>query len=697
MAELLFEIFSEEIPARMQRAAAEELKQRVEAKLLALAIPFAQSASYVTPRRLVLVMEDIPPVLPDVVIEKKGPRVGAAPAAIEGFSTSAGVKVDALEIRSTDKGDFYFSNVHQKGQATAGSLVTVLKEVMAEFSWPKSMRWGSYNLRWVRPLQNILCLFDGKILPLTYGHIQANRTSYGHRFLAAEPFEVHYFADYQKNLRERYVILDREERKSIIEKELTKLASARGYSVKADAGLLEEVAGLVEWPQVLIGLIESRFMEVPKEVLSTAMRSHQKYFSLLEQDGRLAPYFALVSNMKSTDAGATIITGNERVLRARLSDAKFFWDQDRKKTLASRVAGLANIVFHTKLGTIADKAERIELLAKFIAVWIPHANLKLVGRASLLCKTDLLSDMVMEFPELQGMMGTYYAAHDGEDKEVVAAMGDHYRPMGPQDSCPTAPVSIAVALADKIDTLAGLFAADEKPTGSKDPFALRRAALGVIRIILENSLSIPLKLVLEKSLSFYPTTLFKSKTEKANVKQERLISELLEFFADRLKASLKSQSVRHDLINAVFDGGNEDDLLRLVSRVMALQQFLESENGVSLYNAYKRASNIVFLEEKKDKTVYKKEASRDKLIQKEEQHLFNCLELVKSDMIEALKAEKFEQALSLLGALRDPIDQFFDHVTVNCDNPDIRRNRLMILSQVRGLLDGLANFGLIEG
>jgi glycyl-tRNA synthetase beta chain len=697
MAELLLELFSEEIPARMQRAAAEELKQRVTGKLQEQAIPFSHAASYVSPRRLVLHAEGIPEVLPDTVVEKKGPKVGAPQAAVEGFAGSAGVSVEQLEVRSTDKGDFYFSTVHQKGQLTSELLLAVLKETLAEFSWPKSMRWGAHSSRWVRPLQGIVCLFDGKVIPLEYNNIRAGRVSYGHRFLGNEAFDVHYFADYQQSLRQRKVILDTEERKQLIEKEAGRLAASLGYSVKPDAGLLEEVAGLVEWPYVLVGSIDARFMEVPKEALSTAMRSHQKYFSMLTDNGALAPHFIVVANMQPQDSGAVIVAGNERVLRARLSDAKFFWDQDRKKTLEARAEGLDKITFHNKLGTIADKVARMEILAKFISVWVPHANLKLVSRASLLCKSDLLSEMVMEFPELQGIMGAYYAQHDGEDSEVAASIGDHYRPLGPSDAVPTRPVSIAVALADKIDTLTGLFAADEKPTGSKDPFALRRAALGIIRIILENNLSIPLRLLFEKSLSLYPTPLLKSATEKTRAKHQRLIDEFLEFFADRLKASLKSQSVRHDLITAVFDGGNEDDLLRLVNRVMALQQFLETENGRSLYAAYKRASNIVILEEKKDKASYRKEPLEGKLIQREEQELFNCLERVKPDITAAMKEDRFQDALALLSELRAPIDQFFEKVTVNCDNPEIRRNRLMILSQIRGLLDGLANFALIEG
>ena len=687
MAELLLELFSEEIPARMQRGAADELKQRVANKLSALGIAYENEASYVTPRRLVLFMDDIPTVLADTTTEKKGPRVGASAGAIEGFAKTAGTSVEKLEIRNTEKGEFYFSAVHQKGQSTAEIIIRLLKETLAEFSWPKSMRWGSHDFRWVRPLQGILCLFDGKVLPLEYGHLQAGRISYGHRFLSPESFEVRYFSDYRKSLLARFVVLDTEERKKIIEKEITKLAESHGYTVKQDPGLLEEVAGLVEWPNVLMGKIDEHFMEVPKEALSTAMRSHQKYFSLLTPEGGLAPYFLVVSNMQPKDKGARIVAGNERVLRARLSDAKFFWDQDRKKSLESRVAGLKNIVFHTQLGTIGEKAYRIAKLAKFIAVWVPSADLALVERAGLLCKTDLASEMVSEFPELQGIMGAYYAIHDGEDPQVGAAIGDHYRPLGPADTSPTEPVGMAVALADKIDTLTGLFAVDEKPTGSKDPFALRRAALGVVRIILENQLSIPLKIVFEKALSFYP----------APLKQKKVAAEVLEFFADRLKASLKSQSVRHDLISAVFDGGNEDDLLRLVKRVVALQDFLETENGRSLYAAYKRASNIVILEEKNDKTSYKKEPARDKLIQKEEQQLFNCLASIKADIGAAMKAEEFERVLALVGQLRDPIDLFFEHVTVNCDNPDIRKNRLMMLAQIRGLLDGLANFSLIEG
>lgn len=580
-------------------------------------------------------------------------------------------------------------------------LAELLENIVQSYTWPKSMRWGRSTERWVRPLHRILCLFNEEVLPIKFAHIEASNIAEGHRFHANTPFEVNNYADYEKKLREHKVILDREERKSLIRNNANEQTAALGLSIVPDEGLLEEVTGLVEWPVVLLGAIDQQFMHLPPEVLATSMRSHQKYFSVQTKDGKLAPHFVTVANIASGDGGKRIIAGNERVLRARLEDAKFFWEQDQRWKLDSRVEGLKKIVFHAKLGSVHNKVERIQALAKFLSVWVPRANLVKVERAALLLKADLTTGMVGEFPELQGIMGAYYAEKSEEDDGVVAAIREHYSPQGPKDSCPTQPLSVAVALADKIDTLVGLFAADEKPTGSKDPFALRRAALGVIRIILENQQRIPLKLLFERALGLYPKSLLKpEKTfggEKVKAKSKRIVEELLLFFADRLRVLLKEQNMRHDLISAVFDGGTEDDMHRLVMRTKALDSFLHSEDGANMLAAYKRAANIVRIEEKKDDVSYKKDPSKDLLVQEEEKTLFEALEVVKADIKNALKEDDFAEAFALVASLRGPVDTFFDEVTVNCDNKNVRANRLMLLSQIRSFLDQVANFTLIEG
>ena len=701
MNELLLELFSEEIPARMQLQAAESLKQQVVDRLKKAEIKPGNYASYVTPRRITLVVDGLPEKQQDAIEELKGPRVGAPGPAIEGFLRSNGLMMEHLEERMTPKGEFYFAKIHKNGRAVADVLTEIIQDVIINFSWPKSMRWGDTTVRWVRPLRSILCLFAGEVLPVRFAHLQASNTTQGHRFHSQCVLKVKDFNDYKAQLAANKVVLDREERKQIITEQLEKQVAPLGLVVKQDIGLLEEVAGLVEWPVALLGSIDDRFMGLPPEVLSTSMRTHQRYFSVQTKDGKLAPYFLTVANIESDDNGVRIIEGNEWVLRARLEDAKFFWEQDQKHSLESRTEELKKIIFHAKLGNVYEKVERTQALSKFIAVWVPHANLVKVERAALLCKADLVSGMVGEFPELQGIMGAYYAVKSNENDDIANAIREHYSPLGPNDKCPKEPVSIAVALADKVDTLVGLFVIGEKPTGSKDPFALRRAALGVIRIIMENDLRIPLRLLLERALSLYPKAILKPEKllggEKAKVKARRTVDELLAFFAERLKVLLKDQSVRHDLINAVFNEGNEDDLLRLVNRVKTLDAFLHSDDGVNLLAAYKRATNIVRIEEKKDEASYAKSPDKGVLVQNEEKVLYEALESIKPGVEQALKEDDFAGAFALVASLRKPVDEFFEVVTVNCDNKEVRENRLMLLSQIRNFLDQVANFTLIEG
>ena len=687
MAELLLEILSEEIPARMQARAAEDLHKMVTDGLAKNGIAFVAAKSYVTPRRLVLVIEGLPLAGPDVSEEKRGPRVGSPPQAMEGFLKSTGMSVEQLEQRDTGKGVFYFAVINKKGRPTDAVLKEVIEETMLGFPWPKSMRWGANSVRWVRPVQSIICLLDGKVVPVVFGPVAANDLTSGHRFLAPETFRVKDFAEYLAKLRHGKVILDPVERRHAILSGAEALAAAEGLTLKADDGLLAEVTGLVEWPVPLIGSIDDSFMDVPAEVLITSMRSHQKYFSLLKADGSLAPRFVVVSNMEASDGGKAVVAGNQRVLRARLSDAKFFWDTDRKHSLQSRLRKLDERLFYAKLGTLADKVIRIQNLVGAM----PFLDLEPKTHAlvaATLCKADLSSEMVGEFPELQGIMGRYYALNDGLPPEVAEAIAQHYSPLGPNDSCPKAPVSVAVALADKIDSLVGFFAINEKPTGSKDPFALRRAALGVIRLVVENGLRLPL-------LGLFATA--RKSYEGLEGDGAGVGADLLDFFADRLKVALKEKGVRHDLIDAVFSLGGEDDLVRLLARVDALGAFLASDDGANLLVAYRRAANIVRIEEKKDGKPVEGAPDLALLALPEEQALASALDGVGPAVEAAIKAEDFAGAMAALARLRAPLDAFFDKVTVNAEEAGLRTNRLRLLARIGGAMGGLADFSKVEG
>jgi glycyl-tRNA synthetase beta chain len=687
MAELLLELFSEEIPARMQAAAALDLASL----LIAQGAPLdpKRTRSYATPRRLCLVATGLPAMQPDISEEKRGPRVGAPQQAVDGFLKSAGLaSLDQCEKRDTGKGEFWFAVIEKKGRPTSEAIQEALEKALAQFPWPKSMRWGSGKETWVRPLQSILCLFDGAVVPARFAGIEASNTTQGHRFLAPQPFAVSDFADYQAKLERAHVLLDPAQRRAKIAEDLNRLAQAEGLAVRPDEGLLDEVAGLVEWPVALLGSIDQAFMDVPPEVLITSMRSHQKYFSLETKDGKLASRFGLIANMQTQDGGKAIVAGNERVLRARLSDAKFFWDQDRKARLEDRLPRLAERVFYKGLGTMLDKAGRLERLASELARWIDKADVAHVACAAKLAKADLSSGMVGEFPELQGIMGRYYAIHAGERAEVAEAIAGHYAPAGPGDRCPSEPASVAVALADKIDSLVGFFAIDEKPTGSKDPFALRRAALGVIRLVVENKLRLPLSEAFKRAWGLYGQN-FPSPADKA-------AGDLLDFFAERLKVHLREKGVRHDLISAVFALGGEDDLVRLLARVDALGAFLKSQDGANLLTAYKRAANILKIEEKKDGP-HTGEVQDDRLEAAEETALLKALADTEADVAPLLVAEDFQGVMSRLALLRGPVDAFFDKVTVNASDKELRANRLRLLSRIRAVMDKVADFSKIEG
>ena len=683
MAELLLELLSEEIPARMQARAADDLKRLVSDGLKAAGLEFKDARAFATPRRLALVVDGLPAARADVSEERRGPRVGAPEQAVQGFLKATGLSsLDQAEKRDTGKGEFWFAVIAKKGGPTAEALPGIIDAAMKTLPWPKSMKWGSGTMTWVRPLQSIVALFDGKVLvgevapggamaPIRFGD-----TTRGHRFLSEGAIKVADFADYTAKLRAAHVVLDPAERKKIVLAGAEKLCADAQVALRPDDGLLDEVAGLVEWPVPMLGTIDSQFMGVPPEVLIVSMRTHQRYFVTNRKDGALANRFVVVANNVARDGGRTIVDGNERVLRSRLSDAKFFWDQDRKVRLEERLPALKDMVFHAKLGTQADRVARIEILADKLAPYVAGTDSAQAILAAHLCKADLRSGMVGEFPELQGVMGRYYALEEKLPAAIADAIGDHYAPAGPNDRCPSAPVSVVVALADKLDTLTSFWAIGEKPTGSRDPFALRRAALGIIRIVVENGIRLPLK-------KFFDA------------------DDLMAFFTDRLKVQMREKGVRHDVVDAVSALGGEDDLVRLLARVEAVQSFLATEAGKNLLTAYGRAANIVRAEEKKDKTLAAKIAGAPDaalMEQSEEKTVAAALADIERLVKSALQREDFAGAMAAFADLRQPIDSFFEKVTVNvAEKPDLRLNRLKLLNQIRATMDSVADFSRIEG
>ena len=691
MSELLLELFSEEIPARMQARAAADFARLLGDKLAAAGLEFKEIRSYATPRRLTAVVDGLPARSPDIREERKGPRVDAPDAAIKGFLKSVGLASAAgAEKRDDKKGAYYVALIEKPGRATPEVIAEIVPEIVLSFSWPKSMRWGSGRLRWVRPLHSVLCLFDGKVVDFDIDGIKSGNATRGHRFMAPEPFSVKSFADYVQKLREAKVILDGGERAQLIADQARGLAKKHALTLVDDEALLAENAGLTEWPVALMGAFDEAFLSVPQEVLTTSMKAHQKCFSVRKTGGDLANRFILIANIKAEDRGEAIIAGNDRVIAARLSDAKFFFDQDRKIMLPDRVPKLKEIVFHEKLGTQYDRIQRVRMLAREIAALV-GADPDLAERAAILAKADLVSGMVGEFPELQGVMGRYYALDQQENATVADAIAAHYKPVGPSDEVPHEPVAIALALADKLDMLAGFWAIDEKPTGSKDPYALRRAALGVIRIVLENSVRMPLAQVLWPALGAHVIGGIRPE------KDERIIlNDQLAFFADRLKGYLRDQGARHDLVDAVFALGG-DDLLMIVRRVEALGRFLDTEDGANLLTGTKRAINILRIEEKRDNTTYDQSPDPKLFKRPEEKALAKAVDEVEKAAAAAVAREDFEAAMSEMAKLRVPVDEFFDHVTVNATEPDLRANRLRLLNRIRATTLTVADFSKIEG
>ena len=713
MAELLLELFSEEIPARMQGRAAEDLKRLVTEGLKAEGLEAGEAKAYATPRRLALVVEGVPAKSPDISEERKGPRVNAPDQAIAGFVKSAGLRSikDAQIVKDDKKGDFYVVRIEKPGRAATEIVAALVPAVVARFPWPKSMRWGSGRTTWVRPLHSIVCLLDGKVVPFAIEDAEAGRATRGHRFYGNAPFEVKGAADYPKALRSHKVILDAAERTQSIAEQARALAREHKLALVEDEALLAENAGLTEWPTVLMGSFDEAFLEVPAECLMLSMKQHQKCFSLKHpRTGKLANRFLLVSNLSPGDGGAAIIAGNEKVIAARLSDARFFWEQDKKRPLDEMAGSLAGITFHEKLGSQRDRVERVAEAAYYIAGAV-DANPEDARRAAQLAKADLVSGMVGEFPELQGLMGHYYAEAAGAKPEIARAIELHYKPKGPNDTVPRVEdgdaVAVAVALADKLDTLVGFWAIGEKPTGSGDPYQLRRAALGVIRIVLENDLRLPLEQAFGLSVEPFKLKALHDAASKPNSEKRQQIpgkqtlDDLLAFFADRLKVHLREKGARHDLIDAVFSLGGQDDLALIVKRVEALGEFLKTDDGANLLIGVRRAINIVRDEEKKDKKSYAGAYDLDKLTAKEELALAAAIESVKQDTAAAINVENFAGAMRALAELRAPVDAFFDKVTVNvADGPDaaqLRANRLALLSEIRAATLTVADFSKIAG
>src|SRR6267378_2236159 len=722
MPDLLLELFSEEIPARMQAKAADDLRRMVTDKLVAEGLVYEGAKAFATPRRLTLTVHGIPVRQSDLKEERKGPRVGGPDAAISGFLKATGLaSLDEAKIqRDPKKGDFYIALIEKPGRATLDVLADMLPVIVRTFPWPKSMRWGERSARsgalsWVRPLHAIVATFgleteEPDVVKFAVDGIEAGQTTYGHRFMAPAAIQVRRFEDYEAKLLDSKVVLDPQRRKDTILTDAKQLAFAQGFELVEDQVLLDEVAGLVEWPVVLMGSFDPEFLSIPGEVIRATIRNNQKCFVVRQSasplptgerstarvsatagEGTLTNKFILTANIEASDGGKAIIAGNERVIRARLSDAKFFYETDLKTKLEDRLPKFETIVFHEKLGTQGERIQRIERLAAEIAPLV-GADVEKAKRAAHLAKADLLTEVVGEFPELQGLMGKYYALAQGEDASVAAASEEHYKPQGPSDRVPTDPVSVAVALADKIDTLVGFWAIDEKPTGSKDPYALRRAALGVIRLTLENTL----RLSVLKAAEVAILGLLETGTKYALIDSHKLPTDLLAFFADRLKVQLREQGARHDLVDAVFALEGQDDLVLIVRRVEALAQFLDTDDGRNLLAGYKRATNIVRIEEKRDGTTVAGTPDPALYGQAEERALAKAIDIAKAEASDAVAKEDFAAAMSAMAKLRPHVDAFFEKVTVNTDDKAVRANRLKLLNEIRAATLAVADFSRIE-
>lgn len=684
MSDLLIELFSEEIPARMQARASEDLKKMVTDGLVEAGLTYAHAGAFATPRRLTLTIEGLLDKSPDVREERKGPRADAPEKAIEGFLRGAGVSREDLIEREEKKGTILYAIIEKQGRPAAEIVAEVLEKTIRTFPWPKSMRWGTGSLRWVRPLHRILCILtddagEATVVPLDVDGIQASNVTEGHRFMAPDAFTVSSFDDYTTKLKRAYVLINPEERAEMIWNDATNAAFANGLEVVEDRGLLAENAGLVEWPVTLMGAIADEYLSLPPEVLQTSMKEHQKFFSVKNPSNGRIERFITVANRETSDNGATILAGNLKVLSARLADAKFFWENDlrvaKSEGLEAWTAKLSNVTFHNKLGSQKDRIDRIAELARKIAPSV-GADADLSAKAALVVKADLSSEMVFEFPELQGLMGRYYSEAAGLPAEIANACEEHYSPLGPSDDVPTAPVSVTVALADKLDVLTGFWAIDEKPTGSKDPFALRRAALGVIRLLLTNDIRMSLSEVFGDA---------------------EWSTDLLSFFHDRLKVFLRDDGIRHDVIDACLAMPGNDDITLLVKRARALSDVLKTEDGENMVQGFKRANNILTQAEEKDGVEYSFGADPKFADTPEEKALFAAFDAAEEQIKPAMEREDFAAAMQVMATMRGAVDGFFEAVQVNADSDILRRNRLNMLSSIRSICLQVADLTQLEG
>jgi len=691
MADFLLELLSEEIPARMQEKACADLARLFAGEIGKAGLKAGAIETWATPRRLALIARGLPLATQAMSEELKGPRADAPEQALAGFLGKTGLTRDQLVERTDAKGNtVLFAVIEKPGRATAEVLAEAVPAIVRAFPWPKSMRWGaasasSASLRWVRPLKGIVALLGEDVVPFAIDGIESGAATLGHRFHHPGAITIGSADDYAAKLRCCHVILDPVERRAIIAEGAAKAAAAAGLALVPDEGLVAENAGLTEWPVPLLGGFDPAFLDVPREVVQLTMRTNQKYFACTDAAGKLAPYFICTANIEAADGGASIVAGNAKVLAARLADAKFFWEQDLKVTLEDQARKLDQIVFHEKLGTVADKVERVAKLARWLAEEgiVKGADPDQVEQAVRLAKADLVTGMVGEFPELQGVMGGYYARAEGLPDAVADAIRDHYKPVGQGDEVPTAPVTVAISLADKLDTLFQFFDIGEKPTGSKDPYALRRSSISANTVLQTTATRL--------NIGEAARNVFELKIDQSGV---------IDFMVDRLKVQQREAGVRHDLIDAVFALGGEDDLVRLLARVKALQAFVATDDGANLLAGYRRAANIVRIEEKKDGAPIAPLAPGTALPydpQPEEAALIAALDAAEPRAGAAVAAEDFTGAMAALASLRGPIDAFFDQVTVNDADRAKRAARLALLDRIRAAVHKVADFSKIEG
>lgn len=689
MPDFLLEVFSEEVPAALQEKGINQLEKFLINELNQKSLTHSKVLTMSTPRRLVVIIKGIDSIQKDTFEERKGPRIDSSKQSIDGFLKSVNLKLENVEKRDTSKGVFLFANITRKGEPATKILSEIIPIVLGKVSWPKSMRWGGNQIRWIRPIKSILCLFDNEKIEFKFGHIVSSNITYGHQFHSPEPIEVGDFKAYLKNLLSAKVMLDVNDRIKVIEEKSKNFALKHGLDIVEDTNLIKENACLVEWPEVFLGNIDQDLMSLPEEILYSSIKIHQRYIALKEKDGTLAPFFIIVSNTVPNDRGKSIISGNQRVLRARLSDALFFYSRDCEKKIEENASLLSNVVFQSQLGMMDKKVDRLVHLSESIVKYFDASLIDEAKQAAKLCKADLVTEVVSEFPNLQGIMGSYYAKKDGFSENIVSAIRQHYSPSGPNDHCPKEPVSIAIALADKLDTLVGFWIINKKPTSSSDPYGLRRSALGIVRIILENELDLGINELLEKSVSLY-------QNQDLQADSSKIIEDTRNFIFDRLRIFIKSQGISHDLISASLKLNLDDKLLRFLNRIISLKSFLSQDVGIDLLKAYRRANNIVSIELKKNSFVNKGDPSKDLFLLNEEHELNDCLQEVKGDILINVQSGEFSEAMESLSLLSKPIDNFFESVKVNTEDGTVRENRLKLLSKITATFNMVADFSQIE-